>query len=270
MDKKRANVEIDLKRLCLSLARRAWLILLTGLLVGGLSYGYAASFVQKAYAAEVRMYVNNTYGSGTVGFSSSQMSAAQSLAYTYMVILDSYDVLDEVADVAVEDYGASKTYSVDELRTMIKTEAIAETEVFRVVVTSANKKDAVRIANAVKDVLPETVNDVVNGESSNFESDAAPLVSLQQAEYKGKVKPDEQRCGTVGAVIGAIVAIIAIVIRDVLDTSINTEEYLTDVYGDIPLLAVIPDAENPKSGSGYKGYYESQKKPPVQKKGGTK
>jgi len=153
---------------------------------------------------------------------------------------------------------------------MIKTEAIAETEVFRVVVTSANKKDAVRIANAVKDVLPETVNDVVNGESSNFESDAAPLVSLQQAEYKGKVKPDEQRCGTVGAVIGAIVAIIAIVIRDVLDTSINTEEYLTDVYGDIPLLAVIPDAENPKSGSGYKGYYESQKKPPVQKKGGTK
>lgn len=276
MDKKKANMEIDLKRLVMSIVKRLWLILLVGALVGVMAFGCATSFVDDEYAAEVRMYVNNTYGAGSVGFSSSQMSAAQSLAYTYMVILDSYDVLEEVAEVAVSEYGASKIYSVEELRTMITTAAIADTEVFRVVVTSQNRKDAVKIANAVKDVLPETVNAIVNGKENEADpeqdvNEAPPLVSVQQAEYKGKVAPNEKQYGMIGALVGVIATMIAVVARDMMDTSISSEEFLTETYEDIPLLAVIPDAENPKSGNSYKGYYETQKKrPPAQQKGGKR
>ena len=107
-------------------------ILLVGIIVAVLAFGYAVSFIDDVYAAEVRLYVNNTYGAGTIGFSSSQMTAAQSLATTYMVVLDTYDVLEEVAQVAVNEYGASKTYSVAQLRSMITTAAIDETEVFKV------------------------------------------------------------------------------------------------------------------------------------------
>lgn len=273
MDKKKVGMEIDLKKLLLSVARRLWLILLVGIIVAVLAFGYAASFIDDVYAAEVRLYVNNTYGAGTIGFSSSQMTAAQSLATTYMVVLDTYDVLEEVAEVAVNEYGASKTYTVAQLRSMITTAAIDETEVFKVVVSCGNKKDAVKIANAVKDVLPQVVDDVVNG--VNEVTAGAPLVALQQAEYKGKVAPNEGRYGLVGAMIGVLVTAIAVVAGDLLDTSINSEEFLAEAYEDIPLLAVIPDAENPKTGSGYKGYYESQKpkapvrpKAPGQQKGG--
>ena len=257
MEKKQVGMEIDLKRLLLSVGRRLWLILLVGVILGMLAFGYAVAFVEDVYAAEVRLYVNNTYGAGTIGFSSSQMTAAQSLATTYMVVLDTYDVLEEVAEVAVNEYGTSKTYSVSQLRSMITTAAIDETEVFKVVVNCSNKKDAVKIANAVKDVLPRVVDEVVNG--MNEVTAGAPLVALQQAEYKGKVAPHEGRYGAVGAVAGILVTVIIVVAAELMDTSINSEEFLTDTYEDIPLLAVIPDAENPKSSSSYKGYYASQK-----------
>lgn len=78
-----------------------------------------------------------------------------------------------------------------------------------------------------------------------------------------------------GAVLGALVTMAAVVAGDLLDTSINSEEFLAEAYEDIPLLAVIPDAEDSKSGNSYKGYYESHKpkaparpKAPGQQKGG--
>lgn len=261
MERKRIGMEIDLKRLLLSVARRLWLILLVGAIVGVLAFGYAVSFIDSVYAAEVRMYVNNTYGAGTMGFSSSQISAAQNLATTYMVVLDTYDVLTEVSQVAVDDYGASKAYTVGQLRSMINTSAIEETEVFRVVVRSSNKNDAVKIANAIKDVLPRVVNDVVSGEDQDLDA-GVPLVALQQAEYRGKVAPNERQYAIVGALIGALVTIVAVAASDMLDTTINSEEFLTDTYEEIPLLAVIPDVENPKNGTNYKGYYEAQKTKP--------
>ena len=275
--KNKKVMEIDLKRMLLILAKRIWLILLVGAVLATAALVYVRSFVQEKYAAEVRMYVNNTYGAGTMGFSSSQMSAAQDLASTYMVILDSYDVLEEVAQVAKTQYGASKTYTVAQLRGMISTTAIDETEVFRVVVTCANKNDAVKVANAVKDVLPRVIDQVVNGEAE--EKVAAPLVSLQDAEYRGKVAPNERSYMLVGFLMGAMIVAVAVVAREALDTSISSEEFLVDAYEGIPLLAVIPDAENPKGGSNYKGYYkgyykgnyEYKKKPSAdEKKGGTK
>lgn len=273
MNKKKTNVEIDLKRLLMVLARHCWVILLVGLLLAAMGFGYASAFIDAEYAAEVRMYVNNTYGAGTVGFSSSQMSAAQSLASTYMVVLDSYDVLESVGQKAVSDYGASKVYTVGQLRAMISTAAIDETEVFKVLVVSTNRDDAVKIANAVKDVLPEVVNKMVTVEQTDNpgeQKEAPPLVSLQRAEYKGKVGPDEKKYAVVGFLVGVLITAGIIVAGDLMDTSINSEQFLTDVYEDIPLLAVVPDAENPKSGNGYKGYYETHKKTPVQKKGGAK
>ena len=46
-----------------------------------------------------------------------------------------------------------------------------------------------------------------------------------------------------------------IIIRYLLDDSIHTEDYLTDNYPDVPLLAVIPDLNDTRSnGYGYSRY----------------
>jgi hypothetical protein len=45
-----------------------------------------------------------------------------------------------------------------------------------------------------------------------------------------------------------------VVVAELMDTTINSEEYLAQVYKGYPLLAVVPGAQSSKTG--YKGYYK--------------
>ena len=112
-------VEINLKRIFYVLWRRLWAILLVGALFGAIALSYALFFITPTYSAKAQLYVNNNYV-GSPGFSSSQISAAQSLADTYMVIMVSHNVLDDVAE------RTNLGYSYAQIRKMISAAAINE------------------------------------------------------------------------------------------------------------------------------------------------
>lgn len=257
MNDNRGNIEIDLKELVINLLRRAWLILLVGILVAILAFGHAVFFITPMYSASVQLYVYNTYGSNSPGFSSSQLAAAQSLASTYMVFLNSRDILTEIA----EESGLG--YTANQIQGMIKSSSVNETEVFKVTVTCANYVHAAKIANAVAEVLPERIASFVEGSS---------MVVVEHAvENPDPVSPDIGKNTIVAFLLACVIMSVIVIARDLMDTTINSEEYLTHAYEELPLLAVIPDAENPRSGNSYRGYYESQKKKPSEeKKGGAK
>lgn len=259
MKQKREEMEIDLKKLFFALVRRAWIILLVAILLATLGYSYAKYMIAPTYAANVKLFVNNTYGENSQGFSSSQMMAAQSLAYTYMVFLDSRDVLEAVRVESGTDY------SVGQIRGMISAFPVNETEVFQVTVTCAKSKDAAVIANAIAKVLPDRIAYFLQVEDSSV------VVVEHAVENKSPVGPNKQKYATLGFVGGALITAVLIIILNVIDTKIDSEEYLTQRYEEIPLLAVIPDADNPRNGGGYKGYYEAQKpRPAVKRNGGAK
>ena len=256
MNENRGNIEIDLKRLVMSLVRRIWLIILVGVMLAVLAVGCASIMITPMYSASVKLYVNNTYGANSPGFSSSQLQAAQSLANTYMVFLDSRDVMEDIAKESGLNYSASQ------IRSMIDASAVNETEVFRVRVICADYKHAAKIANAVAEVLPDRIASYIEGSS---------VVVVEHAvENPNPVSPVLKNFAFGGFVGGAILVIVFVIMKEMLDTSINSEEYLAVAYNDLPLLAVIPDAENPRASSGYKGYYESQSKKPSSTKTGGK
>ena len=251
MKEKEGSIEIDLKRLLLVLLRRAWLLLLVGILCAATAFVYAKFFVTPMYSASTKLYVNNTYGQDTEGFSSSQIMAAQELANSYIVILKSYPVTEQILEKTGLDY------THGQLMSMISAMAIDETEIFRVTVTCANYKHAAQIANAIADILPGRVADIVSGSS------------LRVVEYAREsttpVSPNVAKYTVLAFIVGFALVALVLVVVELLDESINSEEYLTRVYPDIPLLAVIPDAEVSSSyGRYYKGYYESERaKSPV-------
>ena len=255
MNEKRETTEIDLKKLFFALLRKAWLILLVAVILAVVGYSYATFMLAPSYSSSVRLYVNNTYGVNSPGFSSSQLDAAQSLASTYMVFLDSRDVLTEVAKVS------GLGYSVGEIKGMISAYAVNETEVFQVTVTCGNSKDAMIIANAVAEVLPVKISEFIEGSS---------VVVVEHAvENRNPVGPNVRKYMMVGFMAGAALVSVLVIVVSLLDTSIDDEEYLAQRYEDIPLLAVIPDTETSR-GNGYKGYYEAQKSPAPKRKGGAK
>jgi capsular polysaccharide biosynthesis protein len=248
----REVLQINLKRVFHILWKRLWAILLVGILVGAVCFSYAWFFITPTYAAKAQMYVNNNYV-GSPGFSSSQIAAALSLADTYMVIMQSHNVLDEV----IERTGLNYTYG--QVRGMVSAATVNETEVFEIRVTCANYKHAAIIANTIAEILPDKIAAVVEGSSVRLVDHAI--------ENPNPVGPSYQRYLMLGFFLGGVICALIIVVLDVVDTSITSEEYLQQAYANIPLLAVIPFSEEDRNGH-HKGYYESVSKRGKNQRGG--
>ncbi len=249
MKENREVLEIDIKRMAQALWKRAWIIVLVGVLCAVLLFAYSHLFMVPQYMASTSFYVNNSYGAESPGSSSSQLMAARDLADTYMVILKSRTVLNEVANVT------KLGYSYSQLCGMISASAVNETEVFEVVVICPNYLHAAEIANAIADILPERISAVVESSEVRVVDYAIPSDVQVSPVYGNYAK--------IGLLIGVGLTAGVVVLMELLDTTITSEDFLARMYPDIPMLAMIPDAEN-SNGSGYykgyyKGYYEAQK-----------
>ena len=80
----REEYTIDLLYLAKALVKKAWFLILMGIIVGALAFGYTSNFMTPMYSSSVLLYVNNSSLSlGNVSISASELSAAQSLVDTY-------------------------------------------------------------------------------------------------------------------------------------------------------------------------------------------
>lgn len=236
--------ELDLWELLGTLLRRIWIIVLVAILGGVIAFGYTYYMIAPLYKASTLLYVNNaslTVGSSSVSITASQLSTAQKLVDTYIVVLRSRSVLNDVIREA------ELPYSYDSLRGMISAEAVNSTEVFEVVVTSRSPQEAEKIANTIAEVLPDKIADIVAGSDVRI---------VDYAVVPGhRSSPSYTRNATVGALIGAALCVAVLVLIYLIDDKIHTEEYLTQAYPDIPLLSVIPNMDpGARRSHGYYGY----------------
>lgn len=254
MPENKEIIEIDLKRLLLVLWNKAWIILLVGILCAALLFSYTFFFVSPQYSASVQLFVNNTYGANSPGYSASQIDAAQSLANTYMVLLNSRSVLNEVAEKT------GLPYDYNDLKNMISAASVNETEVFEVTVVCKNYLHAAQIANAVADVLPAKIVATVDGSSVRVIDYAVPS--------DARVSPNYTKTVILGLLIGMLLCAVLFAVLEFMNDAIFSEDYLAKTYSDIPLLAVVPDSQPIKSAK-YK-YYKNSYYRNYQKKGDYK
>ena len=165
MVKNNANsgeVEIDLLQLFRALWKNALVIILVAILFGGIAFGGTYMFISPKYEASAMMYVNNssvTLGSTSVSITSGELSAAQTLVSTYIVILKSRTTLDEV----IQESGVP--YTVEEVEKMVNASAVSGTGIFRVTVESGSPTEAELLANTIARVLPDRISDIMDGSS---------------------------------------------------------------------------------------------------------
>lgn len=242
------ELEIDLRELAVVLLRRWAVIVLVALMMGAAFFGYTFLMVDPLYKANVLMYVNNSdisLGTTSFSISNTSLTAAQRLVDTYVVILKSRRSLNAV----IEEAGLDYTY--EQLSAMVTASAVEETEVFQVVVTSKNAAEAELIANTIAAVLPEKISDIVAGSDVRI-VDYAVIPSHRSS-------PSYTRTTVLGVLVGGVLAAAVVILSHLMDENIRSEDYLTQNFPDIPLLAVIPDMNpNRQHTGGYygKGYYK--------------
>lgn len=243
------ELEIDVLELARALWKKAWAILLAAVIFAGSFLACTVVFIKPKYTAQTLLYVNSSnisLGSAKVSISASELSAAQSLVDTYIVILKTRTTLNDV----IAQSGVPYTYEEIINNNMIQAEAVNSTEVFAIKVTSTDPKEAETLANTIGAVLPNKIASIVEGSSARI-VDYAVVPSE-------KSSPSLTKNTLIGFVLGAFLAAAAVVAEKLMDTKVRDTDYLKQTY-DIPVLAVIPDLTS-SGGKNYSQYAKGSKK----------
>ena len=246
--KKENNVQIGLSRIFNALWYRLWLIVLVAVLCAGLTFGVVFSFVTPLYQASAMFYVNNSdvsVGDTVLNITAGDITAAKDLVESYIVILKTRTSLNEVIDYA----GLDMSYG--ELEDMISAAAVQSTEIFEVVVTSPDPKEAENIANAISYILPKRIDSIIEGTSARIVDSAI--------EPSKPSSPNYINSTLMGFLVGLALSAAVVILQEVFDVTIRSEEDLEQVCHH-PVLASVPDMGAPSKGSYYYYGYGSKRR----------
>lgn len=226
--------EIDLQEMLFSYLHHAWVIIFAVIAFIGISLAYTKVFVTPMYRSSVTIYVNNSINTTNLEYiASSDLTVSQKLVDTYVAIIKSDRVLEEVKDVLDSSKEEGEpTYSTARLRSMISAEQVESTEVFTVSVSNSNRKMAAKIANTIAEVAPDEIAGIVRGSSTEI----IDWANVADAPYT----PNYTKNALIGALVGFVLSVVYLTIRYLLDVHINDAEDLERMC-DYPVLGQIPD-----------------------------
>lgn len=238
--------ELDLRRVFALLWRKAWLIGLTALVGAAVMFLVSFYILTPKYESSTMFYVNNNSGISvgdiSANISSGDISTRKSLVDSYIIILKSRETLLDVKDYAGVDI------SYEDLYDMITAESVNGTEIFRVTVTSPDPQEAERIANAVGQILPNRIDTIIEGTSAKIVESAIVADKPSSPSYTGNT--------ILGFLVGLVLCISAIVLHELFDVTIRSEEDI-QMCCPHPVLSAVPDM-NAQSKGGY--YYGSDRR----------
>lgn len=242
-------MEIDIKRLWKALWRRSWVILLVSVLCAVAALVFTVYLITPQYQSSAMFYVNNSslsVGDTSVTIDSGDITASKNLVNTYIVILKSRSCLNDVIDYAELDY------SVSELESMITASSVNSTEVFEVVITGPDPEEAEKIANAIAYILPNRISDIVEGTSAKV----VDYAIVAQSPFS----PNRVSNTMIGFLVGFVLTVAFVIIRELFDTTIRSEDDVVQLTSH-PILAAVPDMTvSSKGGYYYDGYVKKKSK----------
>ncbi len=237
---------VDLAYIAKAIWQKIWVVAVVSLILAAIGFSLAAFVITPTYSASVMLYVNNSsFTMGDLGFSisSSELTAAQSLAKTYTVLLKNRTTLERLIDETGVDYTWEDVYE------MIESGPVNETEVMSVTVTCEDPYEAEKIANGIALVLPQRVAEIVEGASME-------VVDSAIADTE-KVGPSITMFTIVGFLLGAILSVVVMIVMVLMDNTVHDDEYVIKTYN-YPILAKIPDLME-TGGKKYGYYYREYK-----------
>ena len=223
-------MELDFKDLLLMLWQKIYWVIAAAVLGGAIAFLVSYFMMTPMYSATASLYVyNGEKVSDRV--SQSDLVASQQLVETYIVIIKSDSVLEEVSRRTGDEFTA------EEIRDMLSASATNGTEAFTITVENKNPETAQRLVNTIIEVIPNEIIRVVKAGAVEIidrakvpEDPSSPNIPLNTA---------------VGILLGFILCVAIIVARSMFDTTVHTEDDLSEF--NIPILGVIPalDVETP-------------------------
>lgn len=219
-------LEISLNKIFQILWRKAGIIVLCLVVGAGIGFLVSDFLIDPTYTSKVSMYVNNNKDRANAELNINDINASQKLVATYIEILNSDVVLNQV----IKKLGLE--YTTEKIRKCISASAVNGTEILEVKVTTKDPQEAADIANTLAEVgQPEIIRVVQAG--------GVEMIDQAVANEKA-VAPNILLNTIIGALVGCIAAIMAVLIFNALDISVKVADEL-EKHFKIPVIGAIPD-----------------------------
>lgn len=223
--------EIDLKSIINAVMSRLKMIVVFALAFA-LSAFIISNFVMvPKYRATITMCISNSKTMISDSFDINDVNAGIALVPTYVELIQSNNVLGEVA-AKTQDLG----YTIDDIYSMISISTKEETQIITLNVTNPNPEHANIIANAIADIAPDKITDLMEGSAVKVVDESV------LPEYP--VSPNVFKYTILGFLFGGFLGVALAILSTLLDTTIKTENDITELYPNIPVLGVIPTFVN--------------------------
>lgn len=219
------EIEIDLREIFSVLLSHLGIIILSGLVLGLVAIVGTKVFITPQYQSVTKMYVLAKQNNDTL--TSADMQTSTLLTKDYAEMIQSRTVTEAV----IAQLGLDMTH--EQLVKKISVSNMTDTRIITISVLDKDPYMARDIANAVRDTVAEYIKNVMNSEAVNVVDEA----NIPAEKYS----PSVSKNGLIGGVLGCMIAVAIILIRFIMNDTIQTaedvERYLQlSTLGTIPLL----------------------------------
>lgn len=215
-------MEIDLLEILHVLRQKILIIILAAVVGAGLFGAYSFFVAKPVYESTAKIYILSQSTSLT-SFADIQISS--SLAKDYEEMVTSRPVLKQVKQNLGLDY------KYEELVEMVSINNPTDTRILQLSCQSNDPQEASDMANELAVVSKRQIADIMDTDE--------PTIFEKAIVEKDPVKPEKAKNILIGFLLGAILAAAVVIIRNMLNDSIKTEEDIKR-YLDINVLAAIP------------------------------
>lgn len=236
--------ELDLKELFQMFWNKKIYILLITLIFVVIGIIYTIGFVTPMYTSSTTLVLaasdkTTEANKPTSTITTTDVTLNSKLVETYRVILQTNDVLREV----ISNLGIN--ISEEEIKNNITVSSVENTEVIQISVNNENATNAAKITNEIAKVFSKKVGEIYNINNVYVLDEAEVSTNPSNINHTKDI--------IIFAFIGLVISVMYVLIANMLDTTIKTQEDIEKSIK-IPVLATIPiyniDMENLKKKGG--------------------
>lgn len=224
--------ELDLKELFEIFWHKKVQIILLILIFMMIGVIYTIGFVTPMYTSSTTLVLvgtestNNTENQVTESITTTDITINSKLVSTYSELVKSKSILGEV----ISNLGIN--IDEEELRKNIEVTSVEDTELIEISVSDENPTYAAKVANEIANVFREKIA----GEIYKINN----VYIVDQAEVESEPSNvNHVKDVAIFAFIGVVVAVMYVLIANMLDTTVKTQEDIEKMIK-IPVLACIP------------------------------
>lgn len=222
--------ELDLKELFFMFWNKKLEIILITLMFVAVGIGYSYFFVKPEYTSTTSLVLTQSSSSGQTGdgaISATDLTMNSKLVSTYSELIKRKAILGQVCEnLNIPDS------NIQELRGKIKVNSAKNTEIIEIFVTNKDPNKAAAIANEIAKVFGEKIVEIYN---------ISNVYLLDRAEANAVPSNiNHMKDVVIFAFIGLVIAAVYVLIANMLDNTIKTEQDV-EATTELLVLSSIPN-----------------------------